>query len=388
MRATDIAKSCGRRGIRTVLCTLGLLSGLSIAAHACNVPVFRFALERWRGDSYQAVLFHRGPLNENDRAIIAPWTEEPGESLVNVVCRAIDVDKLDEAGDRDLFESQQGVQFPWLVVRYPEHLHIETPIWAGPLSADAVARLTDSPVRQELVRRLTAGQTAVWLLLESGASEIDKAAAARLTEELPKLEQKLKLPELSDSPDDELHLATPLRVSFSLLTVPRNEAEQGLVEMLLHSESDLAERGEPLVFPVFGRGRALLPLVGAGITAENIHDSAAFLVGPCSCQVKAQNPGFDLLLQADWDNLLARGGVPLVAAAASAPPPDKAELVPIPSGAPSQPAVESGSTPVAGQAPAVAAVSGSTVWILGGVLLAGVLGIVGLLAAWRPSRVP
>ncbi|MFT5104551.1 MAG: hypothetical protein ACI9UA_000166, partial [Pseudoalteromonas tetraodonis] len=26
-----------------------------------------------------------------------------------------------------------------------------------------------------------------------------------------------------------------------------------------------------------------------------------FLTGACSCQVKAQNPGWDLLLSADWE---------------------------------------------------------------------------------------
>ena len=93
-----------------------------------------------------------------------------------------------------------------------------------------------------------------------------------------------------------------------MLRVPRDDPpSSALVAMLIGSEPDLAERTDPMVFPVFGRGRALLPLIGAGITAKNIHDSAAFLVGPCSCEVKEQNPGFDLLLAADWDDVaLAR----------------------------------------------------------------------------------
>ena len=36
-----------------------------------------------------------------------------------------------------------------------------------------------------------------------------------------------------------------------------NNAEQALVAMLLGSESDLAERSDPMVFPIYGRGRAL-----------------------------------------------------------------------------------------------------------------------------------
>jgi hypothetical protein len=103
--------------------------------------------------------------------------------------------------------------------------------------------------------------------------------------------------------------------------------------MLIHSESDLAERTEPMVFPVYGRGRALWGLIGPGITASNIRDSASFLVGACSCEVKEQNPGFDLLLAADWDELLSQGGFKFTAAETKlAPPPAEAELVPIPAG--------------------------------------------------------
>jgi hypothetical protein len=163
--------------------------------------------------------------------------------------------------------------------------------------------LTDSPIRQELVRRLASGQTAVWLLLESGDAEKDVPAANLVSQELKNLEQTLELPELTASPDDSLAVQLPLEVKFSVLRVPRNDAEQALVAMLIGSEPDLAERSDPMVFPVFGRGRALLPLIGAGITAHNIHDAAEFLAGPCSCQVKEQNPGFDPLLAADWDGL-------------------------------------------------------------------------------------
>ena len=45
------------------------------AAHACNVPVFRFALERWRPDPYRLTVFHRGPLADAERALIGRWFE-------------------------------------------------------------------------------------------------------------------------------------------------------------------------------------------------------------------------------------------------------------------------------------------------------------------------
>jgi hypothetical protein len=121
-----------------------------------------------------------------------------------------------------------------------------------------------------------------------------------------------------------------------LVRVPRGvAAEQPLVEMLLGSEPDLIEFDEPMVFPVFGRGRALLPLIGAGITADNVLESASFLVGACSCEVKDLNPGFDLLLAADWDVLLFKEAPPAdVLAARAIVSSGKPEIVAIPAGAP------------------------------------------------------
>ena len=46
-----------------------------------------------------------------------------------------------------------------------------------PLQQESVTQLMRSPVRQELLRRLIEGQTAVWLLLESGNADQDNRAA-------------------------------------------------------------------------------------------------------------------------------------------------------------------------------------------------------------------
>src|SRR5262249_2160935 len=75
-------------------------------------------------------------------------------------------------------------------------------------------------------------------------------------------------------------------------------------QMLLSSESDLKDHKEPMAFPIFGQARVLYALVGAGIKRENIDQAASFLAGSCSCQVKEQNPGTDLLVAADWKKLL------------------------------------------------------------------------------------
>jgi hypothetical protein len=314
--------------------------GWCAIAEACNVPVFRFALERWRPDPYRVVLFHRGALSDAEREMIRPLEENQDKALANLAIETVDLEAEGEiseqiAADRALYEAIGKPPLPWLVVQYPAHLRVPKPAWAGPLSKEFVSTAIDSPLRQELARRLTDGQTAVWLLLESGQADKDEPAAALLEAELKRLEQELELPELTPAPEDALASAVPLKIAFSVLRVPRaSPAESALVAMLIGSEPDLAERSDPMVFPVFGRGRALLALIGAGITAQNIQDAAAFLAGPCSCEVKEQNPGFDLLLHADWDELLSKGGLPLAALETrSAPPPSEPVLVPIPSGA-------------------------------------------------------
>ena len=42
-----------------------LMSGS--AAVACNIPVFRYALERWQPDNCELILFHRGPLTPDQQ---------------------------------------------------------------------------------------------------------------------------------------------------------------------------------------------------------------------------------------------------------------------------------------------------------------------------------
>ncbi|MEZ6118080.1 MAG: hypothetical protein R3C28_16125 [Pirellulaceae bacterium] len=46
---------------------IGLLAIFS-SADACNIPVFRYALENWQPDPYQAVVLHDQPLDANQQA--------------------------------------------------------------------------------------------------------------------------------------------------------------------------------------------------------------------------------------------------------------------------------------------------------------------------------
>jgi hypothetical protein len=93
---------------------------------------------------------------------------------------------------------------------------------------------------------------------------------------------------------------------------------------------------EPLAVPVYGRGRALAVVPLAEVDVPLIEDLSRFLSGPCSCQVKEQNPGFDLPLAVAWDARLFPD---------AGPPPDtatrarvKSKLVPVAVSGPTRPA--------------------------------------------------
>jgi hypothetical protein len=350
------------------------------------------------------VIYHRGKLSDSERELIRPLEQQQDKSLANVTVETVDLaDESDKSeaktADRALYDALGKPTLPWLVVHYPAHLRISKPAWAAPLNQDVVTAAVGSPIRAELARRLADGQTAVWLFLESGQPEKDDPAVALIETRLADLENNLKLPELTDSPDDALVTTLPLEIKFSVLRVPRNvSAEHALVAMLLGSEPDLAERSDPIVFPVFGRGRALLPLIGPGITPQNIHEAASFLTGPCSCEVKEQNPGFDLMLSADWDSLLLEQGIALTATQTRTP--DKnAEpvLVPIPSGKPAltSSTAPSGTDPSSAtalptpaenlQSAVTGTISTRQTWMIAGAILGGVI-LLAIVVAIGQSR--
>lgn len=273
------------------------------AASACNIPVFRFALDRWRPDPYELTLLHDQPLSERDRQLcdrLQAHADRP-DGPVNVNVSRIDLSKKH---DRAWDQIAKQAPLPRLVLRFPDTADIAEPIWSGPLNDTALRKLLDSPARREIARRIWNGTSVVWVLLESGDAIKDADAARMLQASLARLEKSLKLPEMTDAPQDKLlNLRAPkVRIQFSMLTVSRTDpGEDVLARTLLRTEEGLLERHEPMVFPVFGRGIVLHALVGKGITERNIGASAGFLCGACSCEVKRQNPGVDLLMTADWE---------------------------------------------------------------------------------------
>ena len=203
--------------------------------------------------------------------------------------------------------ARPGLELPWATMRYPRSARISVNFWAGSLGELDGALLLDSPMRQKISRLISDGQSAVWLLLESGDEQADEAAARVLQEQLKKLERSLKLTSQETAGGADNYYTggndyPELRIAFSLVRLSRTDpAEEMFIKMLLDSEWDLKTTSEPIAFPIFGRGRVLYALVGGGINEENVREACAFLTGDCSCEVKELNPGIDLLMSVDWD---------------------------------------------------------------------------------------
>ncbi len=310
-------------GLRYLVPCVVLLAVGAATAVACSVPVFRYALERWAPDDYRLIVFHDGALDSEAEGWVRDLGRDglAGKPAANLAVRTVDLAAKPVEPELLRWWQQYATitRLPAMVLLYPAGLRLPEPAWIGPLTGATVAQLLDSPLRREIGRRLLGGESAVWVLVESGDGSADTQAAELLERRLRHLEETMELPELDPADLREEAPEKPaekLKVDFSMLRVSRQDPEESvLVGMLLGLETDLAERREPIVFPIFGQGRVLYALVGRGISNAMIDEAAGFLTGACSCVVKEENPGSDLLMAVDWDRLVE----PLIASSQEVP---------------------------------------------------------------------
>lgn len=319
------------------LAIICLFAAACLNATACSVPVFRYALERWPADIYRMTIFHRGPLSPEQRAVADAVHNASEEGLVNMGVRLVDVAGQMSDAVAKLWAAQPAKDLPWAIVQYPAVTGFEQPVAQGALDGKFAQEMMDSPARREVRQRILQGESAVWLLLESGDKKQDDKVAKMLQAECKKLTEALEIPAV-DPNDPRTDVNVTLKIAFSVQRLSRtNPAEQLFVNQLVNIHPKLAEAKGPVVFPIFGRGRALCGLTADELTEQNIEEVAVFLTGACSCEVKAMNPGVDMLFAADWDAALEGRAVkdpempPLVSLsqlAAEAKPPVKTEAAP------------------------------------------------------------
>ena len=314
--------------------TTALIAALLLAsdAQACAIPVFRFALERWASDLYEVDVFYRGELNAEQREQLAAIEDR---SLVNGGNVNLEVVRclLDGPLDDDLKTVWAGlgeVSLPHVVVRAPGARHGSPQVWSGRLAGFAPDH-SDSPARQELVRRLLAGDSVVWLVLPGTDAEAARDVTQRLSAALATLETEIEIPQGIGLPGSELAAQVPLAVKFSVLTA-KPDAESALRQQIAAQFGDEVAASETLVVPVFGRGRALQTFLADEVDDDTIAEVSRFLCAACSCQVKQLNPGFDLLLAVNWDERLYAPGESVPTEPPPGDDPAVAEYVAIPAG--------------------------------------------------------
>lgn len=286
-----------------------MLIGLSLNAAACNIPVFRYALERWQPDTYEITIFYDQLSADQEKFVAsleAASIESNGIANASIV-RSKQNGEAAQSNSVDWKTIAQGkeLQLPYLIVQGRAGQGRAIVPWQGALNEARQLQVLDSPVRKELVRRLQNSHSIVWLMLKSNVEQRNSETRELLKSQCDALSTKIKLPDGIGLPGSELHSEVPLLIKFSFLEIdPDDRQEAFLVTLLKGIHPDAANQGEPLVAPVFGRGRALEVIPASELKAELMEDLTLFLGGACSCQVKERNPGFDLLLSTNWDREL------------------------------------------------------------------------------------
>ncbi|NOR74133.1 MAG: hypothetical protein GQ525_03125, partial [Draconibacterium sp.] len=262
----------------------------------CSTPVFRYALERWPAFFYTVEVIHNNNLNEEQKQTLK-LLKQTSVGNLNTNIRVVETIATEK---HNIPENE----LPIIRLFYPVENNNPGVLWQGELTSENVTKLIDSPARREIVSRMKKGDAVAWILLESADEYQNDLASRTLSEELKVLSNELKLASTAtDANGNPLDInIVNSGVHFSMLKISRDDpAEEIFIKMLLGTEPDLPFIKSPLAFPVFGRGRVLFALVGRGIKEKLIKETCNSVIGWCSCTIKEDNPGSDLLFSADWE---------------------------------------------------------------------------------------
>jgi hypothetical protein len=263
-------------------CAVGFSSAaMPVHCEACTIPVFRFALDRWETDKFHLLLPSSVAADPVITDLLRPLRAN-GRANLDITTDA-------KSGQSRLLPSRDGGH----------------ELWKGDLGEESLRRLLESPARQAIVERVLKGDSVIWVIADRGAE--DDAEHARIVKRLKFLEQVAALP-LQDpnDPDSQLGPGPPLLLKFSTLRLKLDDpAEQLLLPMLAGPENRVDD-GKPFAAAVFGRGRVLGAWSLEMLDDQALEDACMFLIGRCSCRVKNENPGWDLLLNVDWESALKK----------------------------------------------------------------------------------
>jgi len=299
LRKTPASRRRGSLGPVPILgLTLGLL--LPVRARGCDIPVWQYALNNWGQDAYTVYRLHDGAPTPAEAAVDAAIVRAVEAGSANIAYEAVDLRSREdmtaqaaevarwyrEARARADGEAREGGVLDRVLVPEPPLHVVVSPrgavVATARLDMDGVKRLLDSPARTALCEALGEESAGALVVLTGDdeqenrrVTDLVQAAVAQATEQRPLCSVEVR----RDDPREDLFVA-----------------------QLLSLEPDLIDIPSAMAFAVFGRGHAMEPYVGRGITAEGIAQMVDFLCGPCTCQIKENGSGMDLLTSYDWQS--------------------------------------------------------------------------------------
>jgi len=271
-----------------LLCLLGAMLLLAEATQACDTPVYHYTIQMWLRDPYRVYYFYKGAEETGDARVNAYLERiaQGADGHVNLAFAKVAVNALDSVeytdAHRQIWARHQSGSLPAYVILTPRR----TELFVGGLDLDAAKALIDSPKRRQVADQLCQGKQGLLLLL-LGPNQAENATAQKIVHEA--------LAEAMEQHQD-----------IGYVEVARDDLqEEWLVRQLLRLEDDLQDLSNTMLFPVFGRGHVLEPYLGKGITQQNLLEVAAFMKGPCACEVKTASAGMDLLTNHNWQARVA-----------------------------------------------------------------------------------
>lgn len=226
---------------------------------ACTTKVSEWVLLNADQGQYTLVYLHRNQITEKTKADNADLQKSVSDANV----------RFREASKEDAIQ-------PYYALYYGNRLFTRYD------SPDQMKGLANSPLREKIAAEIMKGKLVVMLYLNTGIKEKDEKGIARVRKAID---------------------SSPFGAIIPVVELNRNDpAEKHFISMLLNVESDLKDINEPMLFGIFGKFKALEPLVAGGITEENVNYMIEFLTADCSCLIKDDLPGTDILYAGKWDS--------------------------------------------------------------------------------------
>ncbi len=235
-----------------------LLVIASVLSMACTTKVSEWFLLNAAPDKYLLVYFHKDPVPEwvaRNHAELEQ-TSNPANLMLKPVLK-------------------ENIEKPYYALYYNNRLFSEYAEY------EEIKGIFTSPLRETIAAELLSGKLCAMLYLKSGNKEKDEAGMQVVKNTIA---------------------ASQFGNIISVFELDReNEREKHFVSMLLNIENDLKDIHEPMLFGIFGRFRVLEPLLAKGISEENINLLLGFLTADCSCLIKDNLPGINILCHDNWN---------------------------------------------------------------------------------------